>query len=301
MLELTRENIATPPMSEVAQAIQSLKGEHEAEVLDFLSAHPLLTFVMTGWIRDNGLTSQLNRGDFYGSRNNRGELDGVALIGHITQFESNSDAALAAFAAFTRNCPTAFALMGEKHRVGRFMSYYTPGAPEPRRVCRELLFEQRSKERLEEPVAGLRRATPEEVDLVAPVHAAMAVEEIGVNPLDVDPVGFRERYARRIQQGRVWVCVKDNRLLFKADVVSDLAEVNYLEGVYVSPENRGRGFGARCMKQLTNVLLTHTKSVCLLIKEEKPDAQACYLNAGYKLREYYETVFLEQKSNEVEN
>jgi uncharacterized protein len=298
MLQLTSEKTAPLLMSEVAQPIQPLKGEHEAEVLDFLSAHPLLTFVMTGWIKDNGLTSHLNRGNFYASRNNRGELDGVALIGHITLFESNSDAALAAFAELTRNCPSAFAVMGEKHRVSRFMSHYAPGAPEPRRVCYELLFEQRSRKRLEERVPNLRRATPEDMDLVVPVHAAMAVEETGVNPLDIDPAGFRERCARRIQQGRVWVCVKDNRLLFKADVISDLAEVTYLEGVYVSPENRGQGFGTCCMKQLTNILLTHTKSVCLLIKDEKSTAQACYRKAGYKLRDYYETVYLRRDYNE---
>jgi len=116
------------------------------------------------------------------------------------------------------------------------------------------LFEQRSTEHLEEPVACLRRATTEEVDLVVPVHAAMTVEETGVNPLDVDPNGFRERCARRIQQGRVWFVFEDEHLLFKADVISDLPDVNYLEGIYVSPENRGLGFGTRCMKQLTNVL-----------------------------------------------
>lgn len=300
MLELTNDNRAVLA-PEISQQIQPLKREHEAEALDFLSAHPLLTFVMRGWIKDNGLVSQLNRGTFYGSRNYRGELDGVALIGHITLFEANSGSALSAFAALTNACPSAFALMGEQHRVSRFMDYYTAEAPRPRKVVRELLFEQRSKQPLEEPVGCLRRATLKDVDLVVPTHAEMTLDDTGVNPLEVDPAGFRERCARRVQQGRVWVCVKDERLLFKADVISDLTEVNYLEGIYVSPEKRGQGFGTRCMKQLTNVLLTHTNSVCLLTEEAKSAAQACYRNAGYKLREYYETLFLEQRSDEVTN
>jgi len=190
--------------------------------------------------------------------------------------------------------------MGESHRVNSFLEYF-PKDRRPRRVYREQLFEQRSKERVEDLVGCLRRATPEEVDLVVPVHAAMTLEETGVNPLDTDPAGFRERCARRIQQGRVWVCVKDGRLLFKADVISDLPEVNYLEGIYVIPEKRGQGFGTRCLKQLTNTLLTHTKSVCLLTKEEKSAAQACYRSAGYKLREHYETMFLEQESDQLTN
>jgi len=300
MLQLRNDNLTAPLTLELAQPIQLLKGEHEAEVLDFLSAHPLLTFVMTGWIKDNGLVSQLNRGTFYASRNHRGELDGVALIGHVTLFETNSERALAAFANLTNACPSAFVLMGESHKVSRFIDYFPEGR-QPRQVFREALFEQRSKERVEEPVGHLRRATLEEVDLVVPVHAAMTVEETGINPLDVDPSGFRARCARRIQQGRVWVCVKDERLLFKADVISDLAEVNYLEGIYVDPEHRRQGLGTRCLKQLTNVLLTQTKSVCLLTKDEKSAAQACYRRAGYKLREYYETLFLEQESDQSAN
>src|SRR5437762_824520 len=204
MLELRSDNPPTAPLSpELGQPVQPLKGEHEAEVLDFLSAHPLLTFVMTGWIKDNGLVSQLNRGTFYGSRNHRGELDGVALIGHITLFETNSERALSAFADLTSACPSVFALMGEQQKVRRFMDYYSAGSQKPRKAFREALFEQRTKERVEEPVGYLRRATTEEVNLVVPVHAAMTVEETGVNPLEVDPTGFRERCARRIQQGRV--------------------------------------------------------------------------------------------------
>ena len=67
MLELTNDKRqADSPTIGNPRQVQSLLGENEAEVVDFLSAHPLLTFVMTGWIRDNGLVSQLNRGTFYG-------------------------------------------------------------------------------------------------------------------------------------------------------------------------------------------------------------------------------------------
>ncbi|MFN2578041.1 MAG: GNAT family N-acetyltransferase [Pyrinomonadaceae bacterium] len=302
MLELTNDNRQsdTPNLGN-PQQVQPLLGENEAEVLDFLSAHPLLTFVMTGWVRDNGLVSKLNRGTFYGSRNRRGDLDGVALVGHINLFETNSESALSAFADLIKACPSAYAVMGQQQRVSRLMAHYAADAEPPRKTFRELLFEQRSKERVEDPVSCLRRATTDEIDLVVPVHAAMALEETGINPLEVDPLGFRKRCARRIQQGRVWVCIKDGQLVFKADVITDLPEVNYLEGIYVRPEDRAQGLGTRCMRQLTNVLLTHTKSVCVMTKEEQSAAQACYQNAGYRLREFYETMYLEQKSDAAVN
>jgi predicted GNAT family acetyltransferase len=72
-----------------------------------------------------------------------------------------------------------------------------------------------------------------DLEKVVAVNSAMALEEGGSNPLKRDPSGFRNRTARRIEQDRVWVLVEDNRLIFKADVVSKTPGVTYLEGIYV--------------------------------------------------------------------
>ena len=159
-------------------------------------------------------------------------------------------------------------------------------------MYRERLFEQRRTEAVGEAVPGLRLATAADLELVAPVHAQMAFEESGTNPLFIDPEGFYRRCARRIEQKRVWVNVENGQLIFKADVISDTPEVVYLEGVYVSPEKRGNGLGARCIKQLTNELLTHTDSVCLLVNQQNAAAHACYQKAGYKVRDLYDTLYL---------
>ena len=100
-----------------------------------------------------------------------------------------------------------------------------------------------------------RLATLDDLMLVMPVHAAMAYEESGVNPIDVDLNGFRMRCARRIEHGRVWVLVEDGNLLFKADIASDTPECVYLEGVYVEPASRQRGLGLRWLTQLGCKLL----------------------------------------------
>src|SRR5207247_10141889 len=88
MMQLTHDNPTTNRAPWAAQRVQPLSDEHKAETLDFLSVRPLHTFVMTGWVNDNGLVSPLNRGGFYGYRNPQGSLEGVALIGHTTLFET---------------------------------------------------------------------------------------------------------------------------------------------------------------------------------------------------------------------
>ena len=161
-----------------------------------------------------------------------------------------------------------------------------------RRACRESLFELRRAVEVTGEADGLRLATLEDLDLVAPVHAGMAEEESGVNPLDTDPEGFLARFRRRIEMRRVWVVVEGGRLLFKADVQADTPEVVYLEGVWVAPPARGTGLGRRCMRQLARDLLVRTKAVCTLVNEENGRAHTFYRMCGFRLRGTYDTIFL---------
>jgi uncharacterized protein len=266
--------------------------EFEAEVLNFLSERPMHTVAMTGFIRDNGLVSELNRGTFYGCRNRRGQLEGVALIGHATLMETRTDRALQAFAELTHQSANPHLIMGEKERIDEFWNYYSEDGREMRVACRELLFELRWPVQVREEVLELRVATPDDIELVLPVHAQMAFQESGVNPLEKDPDGFRERYARRIAQGRSWICVEKGKLTFKADVVSDTLDAVYLEGVWVSTDKMGTGYGLNCMSQLARNLLSHSKSVVLLVNEENKKAQRYYQKAGFILRATYDTIFL---------
>ena len=276
--------------------LQALSDQHKPELMDFFAARPLQTFIQASWINDNGVSSAHNRGTFYGYRNAQKQLEGVALIGHITLVEAQTDNALKTFARATQECTAAHAVLGDAEQIGRFQSYYKQGGIAPRLICRELLFEKRDQENVI-TVPSLRRATLDELELIVPVHAQSAFEESGVNPLDVDPRGFRQRCARRIDLGRTWVAVEDDDLKFKADVISETPEIVYLEGIYVSPEHRGNGFGARCMTQLTNLLLERTNAVCLLVNETNTAAQNCYRKAGYQFRDYYETLFLNHHTN----
>lgn len=271
---------------------ERLTSGSESEVLEFLTQRPLHTVSLVGIIRDNGLESPFNRGNFYACRNHSGELEGVAVIGHATLMETRSDRALQAFAAIAQQCTTARMIMGEQERVEDFWNYYSEEGQTMRRVCRELLFEMRWPIEVRKPAEGFRLATPSDLELVVPVHAQMAFEESGVNPLEVDPVGFRERCLRRINQGRTWVLVESGKLIFKTDIVSDTASVVYLEGIWTAPEHRGKGYGSRCLSELGQLLLQRADSICILVNEQNATAHEFYKRAGFKFRSVYDTIFL---------
>ena len=94
-----------------------LAVEDKSEVLAFLAERPTYTFGLAGFVRDNGLVNPLNRGTFYGCRNEEGQLVGVALIGHATLFETRSDRAIELFARLAQECPKLFLLLGEQEKV----------------------------------------------------------------------------------------------------------------------------------------------------------------------------------------
>jgi uncharacterized protein len=301
MAQFTESKKVIPPQRAYAVSTPAralTEKDDEAEVLDFLAERPISTVVMRGLIRDNGLESPFNRGTFYACRDAEGRLQGVALVGHATFVEARTESAMRAFAELAQGLHDAHMILGEHELISRFWSYYAPAGQTPRLFCRELLFEQRWPVEASSAVPALRPATLDDLMLVMPVHAAMAFEESGVNPLDVDLHGFRMRCARRIEHGRVWVLVEDGRLVFKADIASETPECTYIEGVYVDQANRQRGHGLRCLSQLSRKLLSRTEAVCALVNEQNLTAQALFLKAGYKLRGYYETIFLERANTD---
>ena len=272
--------------------IGKLNAGDEDEVLDFLAARPIHTVFMASLIRDNGLSSPRNRGSFYACRDRQGQLEGVALIGHATLIETRTAASLRAFAHLSGYCLNAHLIRGERETINHFWKHYASGGQELRLVCRELLFEQREPLPLVEKVDTLRPATLSDLDSVLQVNAALAFEESGTNPLFVDPSGFRQRTARRIEQNRVWIWEQDGKLIFKADVIADSPQAIYLEGVHVHPEERLKGHGLRCMTQLSSTLLARSQSICLTINERNKDVLRFYEKAGYKLHSHYETIYL---------
>ncbi|MEK6304018.1 MAG: hypothetical protein AABO41_25225 [Acidobacteriota bacterium] len=240
MSPLTKLNVPKPnrqvlrPTGIKPLIVEKLIAGDEAEVLAFLAERPIHTFGMAGFIRSNGIVSPHNRGEFYACRDGEGRLEGVALIGHFILFETHSDAAIRRFARLAQKQSDVSMLLGEQEKVQAFWDYYASGGQAPRLFCRERLLAQRWPIEVQYEVPALRLATIDDLDLIVPAHAQTALEESGEDPLEKDPVGFRQRCAHRIEQGHTWVLVENERLVFKTEIVADTPEVIYIEGVWVA-------------------------------------------------------------------
>ena len=279
-----------PDLSRVAE----LTEMNREEAMKFLAVRPVHTVVMTSFINDNGLQSELNRGKFYGYRNSKGELEGIALIGHSTLVEARSDQALKAFAHKARTSETPIHLiMSHGTAAAGFWSHYSDGLAQPRLTCVERLFEVSFPFMVpSNKDSELRLATLDELIPVAEAQAEVAFMECGVDPMVKDREGFLKRVARRIEQGRVFVKFDGDKMAFKADIIAETDQTIYLEGVYVAPEFRGRGIGSACLADLTIRLLDRVENVCMLSNVDFSAAHKSYFKAGYKATGDCTTLFV---------
>jgi GNAT superfamily N-acetyltransferase len=271
--------------------ITPLSAGDEEEALNALSAYSLTNVIMSGFIRDNGLISPLNRGRFYACRNEVKGLEGIALIGHTILFEAFTEEAIKAFAALARQEPSLHLLMGERDAVGLFWKHFAGEERSPRLLNPVLFLRQPEPFAGCPPVPGLRPATPADLDEVMHAQASMAFETSGVDPSKKDPAGFRERCLRRIERGRVWVLIRNGRLIFKTDVITETPEAAYIEGVFVSQHERGKGYGRRCLAEVGRLMLEHTGAIYLYVETLDKRIRAFYESIGYRFGGHYNLLY----------
>jgi GNAT superfamily N-acetyltransferase len=289
LTEVTRSITTLPDLSRV----QRLTESDRQEVLAFLSVRPVHTVAMKSFIIDNGIESKMNRGNFVGYRNDNGDLEGVALIGHSTLIEARTDNAMYAFAIVARQTETPIHLiMSDGQAVETFWSYFSTSSHKPRLTCVEELFELSFPFLVKKCNWEVRHATLNELEAVAEAQAEVALLESGVDPMVKDRVGFLKRVARRIENDRVYVVIEDGKLLFKADVVAQTDDTAYLEGVYVHPDRRGAGIGSECLAEVGLRLLSKVQNVCLLSNIEFRNAHKSFLKAGFRNTDRCTTLFM---------
>lgn len=298
----TTTNTSRRPRNEIAaimtiapdlRMVKELTAENTLEVKNFLSVRPVHTVVMSSFINDNGIVSDLNRGKFYGYRNRVGDLEGVALIGHSTLVEARSDEALKALALIARTAETPIHLiMSSGDSAERFWEYLDRGQTSPRLCCTEELFELSFPFAIQKNEWKLENATMEHLMEVAEAQAEVAFLESGVDPMIRDREGFLKRVARRIEQKRVFVAFDGENMVFKADIIAETDDVVYLEGIYVSPDYRGRGIGSKCLAELSLNLLGRSEHICLLSNIDFRAAHRSYEKAGFKASDRCTTFFV---------
>ena len=138
--------------------------------------------------------------------------------------------------------------------------------------------------------SGLRAATFHDLDLLVPACALTHEEELGVDPLQRDAVGFRRRTAAQIEEGRSWLWIEGGTILFKAEASAWTPSAVQLQQVWVDPEARRQGNAKRGLSDLCRLLLEWTPTVCLFVRPENGPALRLYETIGMRQEGAYRSV-----------
>jgi ribosomal protein S18 acetylase RimI-like enzyme len=127
---------------------------------------------------------------------------------------------------------------------------------------------------------GLRQATLDDLELLMPACAAAHEEELGLDPLHRDAEGFRWRTRSQIEEKRSWLWVEGRTILFKAEASAWTPHAVQLQQVWVDPDVRRRGYGARGLSDLCCLLLEQVPAVCLFVRSDNAAAIRLYEAVG---------------------
>jgi uncharacterized protein len=140
--------------------------------------------------------------------------------------------------------------------------------------------------------SGLRLATAADLERLVPACAAAHELELGIDPLARDPDGYRWRTLAQIQEGRSWIWLEDDTVLFKAECSAWTPQAVQVSQVWTDPEARGRGYAKRGMRDLCRLFLETTPTVTLFVRRDNAPAIALYDAIGMRrVLEYRSVLF----------
>lgn len=135
-----------------------------------------------------------------------------------------------------------------------------------------------------EPRVGLREvryARLDDLDVLVPACAAMHTEEIGINPLARDAVGYHQRIRDLVEQRRSFVWFEGGEIAFKCELSAETSDAVQLMGVWTAPDLRRRGYAARGLAQVCGHILGQGRTITLFVNDFNRPARFLYERLGF--------------------
>jgi hypothetical protein len=148
--------------------------------------------------------------------------------------------------------------------------------------------------RLNQPIYALRKtltypdltlsrySTPRDLEQLVPACAAMHLEEVGIDPLERDAVGYRERIRELVEKKRSVIRVGDGVIAAKCEYSAMTADAVQLMGVWTHPRFRRRGLARELLTEVCGHLSRKGKTVTLFVNDFNAPAIALYESLGFQ-------------------
>jgi hypothetical protein len=204
-------------------------------------------------------------------------------------------AAAVAFADLAATQPkTCSSLVGSADGVLEMWSRLSSawGPAREIRACQPLLATATPGSVVPDPDVRLVRA--DEIDILFPAAVAMYTEEVGVSPLaGGGGHDYRRRLVELVRSRRAYAKIIGGQVVFKAELAVVTRHTAQVQGVWVSPDRRGRGVATAAMAAVVSDALRRVApTVSLYVNDYNAAARRVYGRCGFRQVGTFATVLL---------
>jgi len=148
--------------------------------------------------------------------------------------------------------------------------------------------------RMNQPIYALRRrfdfpdleaarySTMRDLDALVPACAAMHKEEVGIDPLERDALGYRERIRELVERKRSVVRIQSGKIASKCEFSAVTDDAVQLMGVWTDPAFRRQGLARQTLREVCGHLFRRGKHVTLFVNDFNGGAIALYESLGFE-------------------
>jgi len=264
-------------------ALRVLDARDRTEVAELLARDPVAHVFVASRIQQAGFDPWRLGGELWGHVVD-GRLEAMAYVGaNLVTVEAGPDAVRAFADRARRQGRRCSSIVGPAHEVLPLWELLEPlwGPARDVRPDQPLMTLDEPPSVALDPL--VRRARPDELDLVLPACVAMFTEEVGVSPLANDGgVPYRARVRELVVGGRSFVRIEDGRVVFKAEVGAATEHACQVQGVWVAPDRRGEGLSAPAMAAVAEACRRDIAPVVsLYVNAYNEAALAAYRRVGF--------------------
>ena len=252
-------------------------------VRDLLDRDPVANVFVSSRIESAGLDPWRLGAEVWGFVAG-GRLAALCYAGaNLVPVGANADACRGFAEKARRQGRRCSSIVGPREQVALLWSLLEPawGPPRDVRPHQPLMAISDAPKIAPDPL--VRRVRPDELDILYPACVAMFTEEVGISPANGDGGSlYRARVGELIGQGRAFARIEDGRVVFKAEVGAATQEACQIQGVWVDPALRGRGYANGGMAAVVaQAQESVAPVVSLYVNDYNTAARAAYTRVGF--------------------